>query len=142
MSTQSILVIDDCDNFRMIICDMLLDAGYIVEEASCPHDAFDKIRREKFDLILCDLHMPFINGEQNRDYQTSYQVGIMTIRELQGLFPATPVIALTATDQSDLERIKSALRGITAFTKPGSRSELFKIVQHASKMADHYQNMQ
>ena len=130
MTTQSILIIDDCDNFRLIASHMLLDAGYLVDEASCPHDAFELIKKEKYDLILCDLHMPFMNGCQGKDFQTSYQVGIMTINELQGLFPRTPVIALTATEPSDLQRIKSALKGISAFTKPSNRKELFEIVEH------------
>ena len=135
MTTQTILIIDDCENFRLTASCLLLDAGYIVEEASCPHDAFKLIKREKYDLILCDLHMPFINGEENRDFQTSYQVGIMTINELQGLFPNTPVVALTATDPIDLSRIKSALKGITTYSKPSNKQELFDIVERAQEWA-------
>lgn len=142
MTTQSILIIDDCEQFRLVASNLLLDAGYVVEDVSCPHDAFELIRKEHFDLILCDLHMPFINGEANRDFQTSYQVGIMTIKELQGLFPATPIIALTSTEPVDLARIKSALKGITAFTKPSSKKELFSIVEKAKQKAVDLQCMQ
>lgn len=144
MTTQSILIIDDCENFRLIASHMLLDAGYVVEEASCPHDAFALIRkRSKFDLLyVYSLHMPFMNGGEGKDFQTSYQVGIMTINELQGLFPNTPVIALTATDPSDLERIKSALKGISTFTKPSNRKELFAIVEHYQECAQQPHGMQ
>ena len=81
--------------------------------------------------------MPFIDGEENKDFQTSYQVGIMTINELQGLFPATPVFALTSTDPSDLERIKSALKGIRAYSKPANKQELFAIVERAQEWAQY-----
>lgn len=131
MPTQSVLIIDDCENFRLIASHILLDAGLDVWEASCPHNAFELLHKEKFDLILCDLHMPFMNGEGNDEYQTSYQVGILTINELRQLFPTTPVFALTSTDSEDLERIRSSLRGIRAFTKPSSKDELFAIVQQA-----------
>ncbi len=133
MSVQSILIIDDCENFRLVASSILLDAGYVVLDAACPDDAFKLLMKEKFDLILCDLHMPFTIGEDQDDFQTSYQVGIMTIRELQGLFPKIPVLALTATDPSDLTRIKSALKGIRAFTKPTSKEEIFAILESADR---------
>ena len=142
MTTQTILIIDDCENFRLVASSILLDAGYVVEEASCPHDAFKLIQKEKFDLILCDLHMPFINGEDNNEFQTSYQVGIMTINELQGLFPNTPVVALTSTDPIDLSRIKSALKGITTLSKPSNKQELFEIVEMAQEWAQNAHCMQ
>lgn len=137
MNTLSILIIDDCDNFRMVASHILLDAGHVVEQANCAHDAFDLIRKEKFDIIFCDLHMPFINGEKNEEFQTSYQVGIMTINALQDLFPNTPVLALTSTPPVDLARIKSALKGINAYSKPTSKDELFKIVDYAREIAEH-----
>ena len=128
MTRKSILIIDDCENFRMVVSNILLDAGYIVQAASCPYDAFDLIRKENFDIILCDLHMPFTYGEDAQEFQTSYQVGIMTIKELQGLFPDIPVIALSATDPDDLGRIKSALQGISAFSKPHNKQGLLAIL--------------
>jgi CheY-like chemotaxis protein len=133
MNNKSILIIDDCENFRMVASNILLDAGYIVEAAACPYDAFELIRKEDFDIILCDLHMPFTYGEDADEFQTSYQVGIMTIRELQGLYPDKPVIALSATDPDDLSRIKGSLKGINAFSKPQNKRELFAIVAQACR---------
>lgn len=142
MSTQSVLIIDDCENFRMVASNILLDAGFVVEEVSCPHDAFELIRREKFDIILCDLHMPFMNGEEGNEFQTSYQVGIMTVNELQALFPETPVFALTSTDPLDLERIKRSLKGIRTFAKPSNKRELFEIVEKAQEFSQYAGSLQ
>jgi CheY-like chemotaxis protein len=142
MTTQSILIIDDCDNFRLVATNILLDAGYVVQEARCPHDAFELIRKEKFDMIFCDLHMPFTYGEEQADFQISYQVGIMTINELQGLFPDIPVVALTSTHKDDLSRIKSALKGISTFSKPTTKRELFQIVNDLQERAQQHAGMQ
>ena len=128
MSTPSVLIIDDCEDFRQIACHILLDAGYDVWDASCPHDAFALLHRERFDLILCDLHMPFKTGPGGEEFETSYQVGIKTIQELRSVFPETPVIALTSTDSVDLNRIKQSLGDIRALTKPKRGVDLMAIV--------------
>ena len=129
MSTRTILLIDDSEDFRLIAGNLLLDEGYDVWEAPCPHDAFALLKREHFDLILCDLHMPFMTGPEGADYETSYRVGINTIRELQGLFPETPVVAITSTDPSSLSNIREVLQGIPTFSKPKKRAELMTIVE-------------
>ena len=129
MTIPSVLIIDDSDDYRLTVCNLLLDAGYDVWDACCPHDAFLLLHREQFDLIICDLHMPFMTGEHGDEFETSYQVGIKTIHELKGLFPNTPIIGLTNTDQQDLQRIRRTLGDIKAFTKPIRNSELMAIVE-------------
>ncbi len=130
MPIPSVLIIDDCDEYREVVCDLLLDAGYDVWDASCSHDAFSIVRREQFDLIICDLHMPFMNGSEGEDFQTSYQVGIGTIKELKGVFPNTLIIGLTSTDPSDLKRIRKSIGDIEVFTKPARNQELMAIVEN------------
>ena len=129
MPIPTVLIIDDSDDFRQMASGLLLDAGFDVWDASCPHDAFSLLHRERFDLILCDLHMPFMNGPEGAEYETSCRVGINTIRELKGLFPDIPVIALTSTDPLDLDRMNCSLGDIKALAKPMRCKDLMTIVR-------------
>ena len=57
-----ILIIDD----EMVICDFLTRFfqrdGQKPDVAQCGEQAFEKLNKKKYDLILCDLKMPKMNG--------------------------------------------------------------------------------
>jgi len=129
MTIESILIIDDCEDYRDITKTLLSAYGYNVWDARCPHDAWQLLDKVFFDLILCDLHMPFITGERQHEFQTSFHVGINSIKELQDLFPDVPVIGITAIPNCDLYKIRSYLKEIQVVTKPSSREELLTLVK-------------
>ncbi len=129
MTIESILLIDDCDTFREIATAHLTDLGYIVWDARCPHDAWPLLDQASFDLILCDLHMPFMTGKRQIEFQTSYQVGLMTIKELIGLFPEIPVIGITDISLTELFKIRMQLKGVQVVNKPFSREGFNDLVQ-------------
>jgi CheY-like chemotaxis protein len=131
---KTILLIDDDTSFREVAMAVLLAADYDVLQAACPDDAFKLLERERVDLILCDLHMPFAFGERYSQFEHSHRVGIKTIQELSGVFPQIPVIGLTATPRVDLERIARTLGEIPTFEKPGSGVELLGIVERCFEM--------
>lgn len=131
---KTILVIDDNSSFREVASEVLLAADYDVIAAACPDDAFQLLEREQVDLILCDLHMPFTFGERYAQFEHSHRVGIKTIQELAAVFPATPVVGLTATSRDDLQRIARTLGDIPTFEKPSNRSELLGIVQRCFEL--------
>ena len=58
----SILCVEDEADLRGDICEELLAAGYLVEEASNGHEALDLLRERRFDLVLCDITMPLMSG--------------------------------------------------------------------------------
>ena len=61
-----VLIVDDEDDIREILKDMLGEFGLNVESASNGHEALEQIQRspDKFDLILSDMKMPVMNGPE------------------------------------------------------------------------------
>lgn len=61
---QQILVVDDEDELRNLLCRMLAAEGYHISSATNGEEAIDKIQRQSFDLALLDIQMPLMNGIQ------------------------------------------------------------------------------
>ena len=59
---QSILVVDDDDDFREALGEVLSEAGYPVEQAGDGEAALRRIAAEKPGLVLLDLKMPVLDG--------------------------------------------------------------------------------
>src|ERR1700744_6446203 len=57
-----ILVVDDEELIRETLKDILEHEGYQVEEASDGQMAINLIKKNKFDVILCDKKMPRVDG--------------------------------------------------------------------------------
>ncbi len=56
------LIIDDSKSIRSILCKILMEIGFTVEEAANGLEALDIIQKEKVDLALVDWNMPDMNG--------------------------------------------------------------------------------
>lgn len=125
---KTILLIDDCDEYREITSSILLEAGYDVWDVDCAKDAFPLLHREKFDLVVCDLHLPFTKGEEQEDYVYSYEVGVKTIQELKNALPGVPLIALSNTAPHDLQRIAKFLDPVPAYTKPVDNDRVIELI--------------
>jgi DNA-binding NtrC family response regulator len=61
--SDRILVVDDDDNFRQTLRDVLEGAGYEVNEAENGRRALAELEHETTDAILCDWKMPEQSGE-------------------------------------------------------------------------------
>jgi diguanylate cyclase (GGDEF)-like protein len=85
-----ILVVDDVEDNRDILSRRLVRSGFEVVEASGGHDALEKIAREHFDLVLLDIMMPDLNGNE-------------VLRRVRSTYSDTelPVIMVTAKCQSE-----------------------------------------
>ena len=59
---QSILVVDDEAALAAAVSAALVDAGYSVELASDGEEALSRIQRRQFDLVVCDIKMPRMDG--------------------------------------------------------------------------------
>jgi CheY-like chemotaxis protein len=59
---QSILVVDDDDDFREALGEVLTEAGYPVDQAADGEAALRRIAAEKPGLVLLDLKMPVLDG--------------------------------------------------------------------------------
>ena len=77
-----ILVVDDNEEFRASIKDLLETNGYDVVLAVDGEDAIRLFEQRGCDLVVCDVFMP------KKD-------GLETITEILRISPATPVISTT-----------------------------------------------
>jgi two-component system chemotaxis response regulator CheY len=127
--TKSVLIIDDNDDFRETCRYLLADEGYDLWDAACPKDAYPILSGERFDLIVCDLNMPFAGGKEADEFTSGYEVGVRTIKELAHVYPDTPIVALSATPSSDLRRLAKYLDPIPAFPKPTTPDDLLDLFE-------------
>ncbi|MFH1302360.1 MAG: response regulator [Planctomycetota bacterium] len=113
---RSILVVDDEEIIRDFLSEVLED--YSLTLASDGDEAIDKIKEQQFDLIITDLRMPRVSGEEV----------VKTARET---CPDTKVIVISG--YSSLYTIsQSASSGAFAFlSKPFSIKELMQTVATA-----------
>ncbi len=81
-----ILVIDDHDDCREVMAQMLAHLGYEAVVASSGRTALELVRREAFDLILIDLQMPEMSGAE-----------VAAAMRAEALVGRAPIIGISAT---------------------------------------------
>jgi len=59
----SILVVEDEAKLANAVVDALQDAGYLVEHAPDGEEALNRVKAQAFDLVICDLKMPRMDGK-------------------------------------------------------------------------------
>ncbi|MEG0377580.1 MAG: response regulator transcription factor, partial [Eubacterium sp.] len=79
-----ILVMEDDQEINDLLCEMLMENGYAVEGILTGTEGLVKLRKEKFDLLLLDLMLPYKSGDA-------------VLSELR-LFSTMPVIIISAKD--------------------------------------------
>jgi DNA-binding NtrC family response regulator len=113
-----ILVADDETILRNLLLRILETEGYQVAVASNAAEAMDKLRLEKFDLLLSDLKAPGMTG-------------IELLRVFKSTYPDMAIIIMTSYGEAST--IKEALiNGADEYiTKPFKSHEVSLIVERA-----------
>ncbi len=120
---RRILVVEDQNDSRRIMRDLLGSAGYEVLEARTGIDAVHMAEAERPDLILMDLQLPVIDGLE----------ATRRIKAIEGL-RNTPVVAVTSYALSGDNEKAMAAGCDSYFSKPVSpRTLLAKINTILSK---------
>ena len=86
MSNGRILVVDDEPQIRRVLRSALTKQGYIVAEARSGEEALEKLRDERYDVVILDRNMPGIGGLATcREIRSRSDVGIimLTIRKAE-----------------------------------------------------------
>ncbi len=110
---KKILVIEDHALMRRNVVVILEMEGYAALTAANGRDGVEIARREKPDLILCDVMMPLMNGHE-----------VLNTLRADPATAAVPFIFLTAKGEKDDMRAGMNLGADDYLTKPASRDEL------------------
>jgi CheY-like chemotaxis protein len=86
-----ILVVDDSEDSRGVLRQMLEPVGFTVLEATNGQEAIDLFATRRLHLVLMDLRMPVMDGYE----------AVQRMRSEGGIEPHTPVIAVTAHITAD-----------------------------------------
>jgi len=119
---QSILAVDDSASMRQMVAFTLKGAGYNVIEAADGHEALEKARSARVDLVLTDQNMPKMDG-------------ITLVKSLRGLpsYSGTPILILT-TESSDEMKARGKAAGATGWlVKPFDPGKLLDVIKRVIK---------
>lgn len=117
-----VLVVDDEDAIRKVAVRSLTKAGYEVVEAENGERAIAALNSDDnplmVDAILCDIHMPKINGHEAISY-------------FRKEYPGVPVVVLTGYPEVD--RAVSLMKaGVMDYlVKPISKDDLVEVIARA-----------
>lgn len=115
-----ILVIEDEASIRRVLIKILSEENdsYVVEEAEDGLQGLEKIKNEDYDLVLCDIKMPKMDGEE-------------VLEAVKKLKPEIPMVMISG--HGDLETAVNTMR-LGAFdyiSKPPDLNRLLNTVRNA-----------
>ena len=117
MSAGRILVVDDDPQIRRVMRVTLTGQGYEVDDAKNGEHALEKVREQRFDLVMLDMNMPGIGGLET----------CQLIRERSEI----AIIMLTVRD-SEQDTVGALDAGADDYiTKPFNSSELLARIRAA-----------
>lgn len=117
---DTILIVDDDNDFRRSLKLVFEMEGYEVLEACNGADAIDSFKAQDPDLVIMDMNMPGMNG-------------IATIKELKHIDPSVPMVILTAYGTIP-DAVRAMQDGAINFKqKTDTIEDLIAVVQEAIK---------
>lgn len=113
VNKKSVLVVEDSDDIRHLLWELLEDEGYLVHLAATGEEGILKAQAHQPHLILMDLSLPGINGWE-------------VVRRLRAnpQFELTPILALTAHASSRDEQNALAAGCSGYISKPFDMDDL------------------
>ena len=113
-----IIGVEDDERLREVIAEALCEDDYAVETAANGQVALELMRRFTPDLLIMDLMMPHMNGEEFTSQ----------VRQIQGL-ESVPIIVVSAA-RSGLE-LSAQIGAVTYLGKP---FDLFELAQSVNRL--------
>jgi CheY-like chemotaxis protein len=115
----SILLVDDDEQFRKMLSEVLRRAGYDVQEACNGNEATRMYRSHRTDLVITDLIMPD-------------KEGLETIREIRQDNPGVRIIAMSGGDRNgniDYLKVAKTFGAQQVLDKPFTHREILGAVR-------------
>jgi CheY-like chemotaxis protein len=116
---EKILLVDDNQINVLVARKQLAQLGFEIAEVYNGREALDALKRERFDLVFMDCHMPEMNGfEATAEIRKNQTVGSVRI----------PIIAMTA-DARQEDRQRCLVAGMDDYvSKPTSLKQLQTVI--------------
>lgn len=116
MTESRVLVVEDDSTLRSVIAQALIEDGYVVEVAANGEAALDLVRRAAPDLVILDLMLPYMGGEEFS----------AAMRDIEGL-ESTPVIIISASRYT--EEVGARVGAKLSLRKP---FDLYELTEHVN----------
>jgi CheY-like chemotaxis protein len=118
--SYKVLIVDDRENNRKLLKDMLLSVGFTVEEAKNGLEAIKKFKTWLPDIILMDMRMPVMDG-----FEAIRSIRSMNSKEDKRI----PIVAVTAGAFAE-DEVKALEAGADMYLrKPFKEYELFECIK-------------
>lgn len=113
-----VLIIDDEHELCALLSDYLRDKGYEPSSAFSGAEGLEKLRAERFHLVLTDIRMPGLSG-------------LATLEEIKRLDPSIEVILMTAFGDAASAALAMKLGAYDFIEKPFALEQLWRVAEEA-----------
>ncbi|MDH5382249.1 MAG: response regulator [Cyclobacteriaceae bacterium] len=117
---KSILIVDDSESIRELVCSTLEDAGYKVTKGVNGQDGLACLEKmnEDVKLIITDLNMPVMDG-----------IELVKAVRKKSIYKYLPIIILTTETQA-LKKNEAKAEGATGWiVKPFDKERLLAVIK-------------
>ena len=115
---KKILIVDDEISIRMALKGILTDEGYETDEAKNGLEALTKIGQTEYDVVLCDVKMPRLNGMD-------------VLKEISKLKMNVQIILITAHGNMDMAMDSIRYGAFDFIQKPPDLNRLLVSIRNA-----------
>jgi len=115
-SKKRILIVEDDEEMRALLRDVIEEEGHETDSVNNGSEAFRKLVKQSFDLIITDIRMPGLTG-------------LDILPGMRKLHPEVPIVVITAFGSEEIQR-KALERGANAYLeKPIHFQKLRNLIQ-------------
>ncbi|WP_395749795.1 ATP-binding protein [Prosthecobacter sp.] len=125
-SSMKVLIVEDGHINQLVGARMLEKRGHTVTLASTGRESIELVKKETFDAILMDVHMPGING---------YEATAKIRQGEKDTGRHVPIIAMTANAMKGDRELCLAAGMDDYISKPLRSAELFQVVEQFARRA-------
>lgn len=117
---SKILIIEDEDSIRRVLSKIILneDETTVVEEAKDGAEGFEMIQKSDFDLVLCDIKMPKMDG-------------VEVLQKAQSIKPEIPFIMISGHGELETAVETMRLGAYDYISKPPDLNRLLNAIRNA-----------
>ena len=123
---STILVIEDEEEVRNLLADILIENGHQVETASDGKQGIDIFKKKDFDLVFTDLGMPGTSGWEVAE----------TVKSINERIP----VAIITGWNVELKETEMRERGVNLIAyKPFKIDQILRLVQEGMELKEHFE---